>query len=151
MQNEVVFSSFKGEDRMACLAVFSSNVPEFFLDSERAEFEAFLTELPGPYLTLRSSSSIVGCGGYAFGDREGVADLCWGMIDARYHGRGLGTLLTRARLDLALQDPEVRRVALSTSHKTVGFYERFGFRTLSTEPDGFGPGLHRCNMMLEAT
>ena len=134
---------------MACLAVFSSNVPEFFLESERGEFAAFLSDLPGPYLTLRSSSSIVGCGGYALRKEDGVADLCWGMIDSALHGRGLGRLLTQARLDLALQDPRIRRVALSTSQKTVGFYERLGFRVESMERDGFGPGLHRCAMICD--
>lgn len=138
------------EDVAGCLATFSSNVPEYFLESERPEFEAFLSDLPGPYLTLRWSSSVVGCGGYALRAGQGVADLCWGMVDSRYHGRGLGTLLMQARLDLALKDPDVHRVALSTSHKTVGFYERFGFRTALVERDGYGPGLHRCDMILAA-
>lgn len=36
--------------RAACLTVFDSNVPRFFREEERPEFEAFLDALPGPYL-----------------------------------------------------------------------------------------------------
>jgi hypothetical protein len=29
---------------------------------------------------------------------------------------------------------------------TVGFYERLGFRTVRIDPEGYGPGLDRCEM-----
>ena len=146
-ENSVIFNRYEPADRAGCIDVFSSNIPEFFLDSEREEYAAFLDDLPGPYLTLRLSSSIVGCGGYALGEREGVADLCWGMIHSAHHGRGFGTLLTQARLDLAMQDPRVQRVALKTTQKTEGFYVRFGFKTEVMVRDGYGTGLHRCDMI----
>ena len=33
----------------ACLTVFDSNVPEFFVPAERQGFASYLAALPGPY------------------------------------------------------------------------------------------------------
>lgn len=142
---------FVWADFDACLAVFDSNVPDYFRDSERGEFEAFLRDLPGPYLVIEMASDVVGCGGYALRPDVGVADLCWGMIHRSLHGRGLGTVLAIRRLQLALKDEEVRAVELNTSQRTVGFYETLGFELLSVHRDGYSAGLDRCDMRLEVT
>lgn len=133
------------------MAVFGSNVPDFFREGERLDFEAFLLDLPGPYLVVERTGTVVGCGGYAVRAGEGIADLCWGMIRRELHGVGLGTLLTTRRLGLALRDSAVRSVSLRTSQHTVGFYEKLGFTVASVLLDGFGPGLDRCEMTLDAT
>ena len=39
---------FTQGDRAACLAIFDSNVPEFFVPAERDALASFLTTLPGP-------------------------------------------------------------------------------------------------------
>jgi len=142
----VSWRSFDRGDREACLALFDSNVPDFFHEGERPEFEAFLDDLPGPYLVLLRDGAIVACGGYALHDRATAADLCWGIVRRDLHGRGFGRELTEGRIARAVADPRVTEIALKTSQHTVGFYERLGFVTLSVEIDGYGPGLDRCEM-----
>ena len=151
MKHGVDIRPYSPSDRDACLAVFDSNVPRFFITAERAGFASFLDELPGPYIVLTDASGvIVGCGGYAIADDEpGRADLCWGMVRKEKHRRGYGRTLTHARIDAAKRDADVRVIALECSQHTTGFYERFGFRVTKVEPDGFGPGLDRCLMRLE--
>lgn len=140
---------FTPGDFAACLAVFNSNVPEYFRDGERDDFVAFLEALPGPYLVLVDPAGvIVGCGGYARVAGTGRADLCWGMVSRSVHRKGLGKRLTRARIDRILEDPTVTEVVLNTSQHTVGFYERLGFETVSVIRDGYAPGLDRCDMRL---
>ena len=140
---------FAAGDTEACLAVFDSNVPEYFHEGERAEFLAFLEALPGPYLVLVDDlGDVVGCGGYARAESPGRADLCWGMVRNDAHRKGMGRALTKARLNRILADPDVREVALNTSQHTTGFYERLGFRTVSVVRDGCGPGLDRCEMRM---
>lgn len=137
------------QDRGPCLAVFDSNVPEYFRDFERESFAAFLDDLPGPYLVIEDDDgAIVGCGGYAVVPETRAADLCWGMVRRSLHGTGLGRLLTDARLDRIRRDPAAEAVALNTSQHTRGFYERRGFVTEKVTPDGFAPGLDRCDMRL---
>ena len=140
---------YRDTDLAACLAVFDSNVGTYFLPSERAEFADFLGALPGPYLVLvAEGGSVVGCGGYAVPAGEGRADLCWGMVRQDLHGRGLGRLLTRVRIDRVRDDPRVREILLRTSQHTAGFYEALGFRTSDVVEDGYGPGLDRHDMRL---
>lgn len=136
-------------DRHGCLAVFDSNVPEFFVPAEREQFAAFLDALPGPYLVVEGEAGVIlGCGGYAVTPGTTTADLCWGMIRREQHGTGLGRLLTALRLERVRSDAAVEAVALNTSQHTRGFYEHLGFRTEQVTPDGYAPGLDRCDMRL---
>lgn len=140
---------YAAADRSACLALFDGNVPEFFVPGERADFAAFLDALPGPYLVVEDDAgAIVGCGGYAVTPGTTTADLCWGMVARERHGTGLGQLLLEARLRRIHADRAVDAVALNTSQFTRGFYERVGFVTERVVPDGFAPGLDRCDMRL---
>lgn len=150
MTEDLRIRAFEDGDRAACLRLFDSNVPTYFRPAERPEFEAFLDALPGPYLVLRSANDEpVACGGYALAEGARRADLCWGMVRSDLHGRGLGRRLALERLRKAVAHPGIETVALSTSQLTTGFYERMGFEIVSTERDGFGPGLDRCDMRLE--
>jgi GNAT superfamily N-acetyltransferase len=140
---------YTAADRDACLAVFDTNVPAYFITEEREAFAAFLDDLPGPYLVIEDESgTIVGCGGYAIVPETRTADMCWGMVAHDRHGTGLGRLLLDARLDAVRADPRAEAVALNTSQHTRGFYERRGFVTERVTPDGFAPGLDRCDMRL---
>jgi ribosomal protein S18 acetylase RimI-like enzyme len=147
--SEIRLREYTKEDRQSCLAVFDSNVPIFFTAPEKVEFERFLDSLPGPYFVVEGSGRVYGCGGYAVVGSDGRADLCWGMVLRSRQGTGLGRLLLEARLEAATTDPAVRVVMLNTSQLTTGFYERLGFRTSKIIPDGYSPGLDRCEMRLE--
>ena len=105
---------------------------------------------PGPYFVLLDSSGcVVGCGGYALREETGIADLCWGMVVRELQGQGLGRELAGLRIEKIRKHHPVAVVALSTSQRTVSFYERLGFRTTSVEADGYGPGLDRCEMLMD--
>lgn len=139
--------AYRHADLVACLAVFETNVPGFFREHEREEYMRFLEALPGPYLVLENDQGeIVAAGGYAVVEEEERADLCWGMVRADLQGRGLGRVLTERRISEAVADPMVKSLAINTSQHTRGFYERFGFRLLEVVPDGYAPGLDRCEM-----
>jgi ribosomal protein S18 acetylase RimI-like enzyme len=140
---------YRQDDLVRVLAIFDSNVPEFFTIPERTEFEAFLSELPGPYLVIEDSrGDLVACGGYAIVPAESRADLCWGMVSREQHGRGIGRVLTAMRIAAARSDARVDSVILSTSQHTRGFYESLGFVTERVVVNGFAPGLDRCDMRL---
>ncbi|HEY1078361.1 MAG TPA: GNAT family N-acetyltransferase [Fontimonas sp.] len=140
---------FQSADTAACLEVFRSNVPKFFLHSEYSGFQSFLGNLPGPYLVIVDGTSrIVACGGLALSQQSRTADLCWGMVLQSEHRRGIGDLLLGERIKRASMLAEIDSIRLDTSQHTVGFYERQGFAVVSTEPDGYGPGLDRCEMKL---
>ena len=65
------------------------------------------------------------------------------MVRQDRHRRGVGRLLLLHRMA-----DEAATVVVNTSQHTAGFFERFGFRTLSVRPDGFAPGLHHHHLEL---
>ncbi|HYH79188.1 MAG TPA: GNAT family N-acetyltransferase [Longimicrobium sp.] len=137
------------DDRDACLAVFDSNVPDFFIAPEREDFAAFLDALPGPYLVVVDDDGcIVACGGHAVVPETATADLCWGMVARPLHDTGIGLLLSEQRLRRIAEDGTASAVSLNTSQHTRGFYERLGFHAERVTPDGFAPGLDRVDMRL---
>lgn len=134
----------------AALAIFESNVPEYFTVAERSSFTDFLLRLPGPYFVVEADSEgIVACGGYAVVEPERRGDLCWGMVRRDLHGRGIGRYLTKLRIEALRADVRVAHVILNTSHLTEAFYSRLGFYTSKVTENGFGPDLHRCDMRLD--
>lgn len=142
---------YRPEDMAGCLALFDSNTPLFFDESERDGFVSFLNDqaLRWPYQVIERSGRIVGCGGHAV-DADGVSvTLCWGMVDNGLHGQGLGRVLTEARIAAARATPGITRVKLCTSQHTQGFYARFGFEAETVTPDGFAPGIDRWDMVLK--
>ncbi|WP_043091535.1 GNAT family N-acetyltransferase, partial [Xanthomonas sp. SHU 166] len=88
------------QDRAACLALFDSNVPQFFDHSERAGFDRFLQHDTGAwhYLVIARAGAVVACGGHALRADGRVASFGWGVVDRRLHRQGLGRALTEARL-----------------------------------------------------
>lgn len=142
---------YRPEDMAGCLALFDSNVPLFFDESEREGFVGFLNDqaLRWPYQVIERGGRIVGCGGHAV-EADGVSvALCWGMVDNSLHGQGLGRALTEARIAAARATPGIRRITLCTSQHTQGFYARFGFEAETVTPDGFAPGIDRWDMVLK--
>ena len=141
---------FTPADREACLALFRGNVPRYFAASEEAGFADFLDRLPGPYLVLTDDAdgALVACGGWARGRAAAAAVLCWGIVRADRHGRGLGRKLLRARLDGIAAIGGFRTVEAATSQHTEAFFGRFGFVREAVEPDGFAPGIDRVDMVL---
>jgi ribosomal protein S18 acetylase RimI-like enzyme len=145
----VIIRPYQPEDRAACLALFDSNVPDDFRPEERPELEGFLTTLPGPYLVVEDGAGeVVAAGGYAREPGTRTATMCWGMVSRERQGEGIGRALLLERLRRVRLDPEVAMVALHTSHRVRGFYERLGFVAERVIEDGLAPGLHRVDMRL---
>lgn len=148
--HEVITRPYTDQDHEACLNVFDSNLPNFFDCAERKDFCGFLngTVKERPYLVLEYEGKVIGCGGLAINTDEMSAFLSWGMVESSYHGKGLGKLLTEARLDLARATPEIEKITLNTSQHTQGFYAKFGFQVTKVTADGYGMGLDRWDMVL---
>ncbi|MDR7125031.1 GNAT family N-acetyltransferase [Pseudotabrizicola sp. 4114] len=142
---------YTAADHPACLALFDSNVPQYFAPSERHDFDSWLQSLPRsdrPYLVMSQNGTDIACGGLMLDPAAGQATMVWGMVDRRLHRQGVGTVLTRARIDLALACPGITRLHLSTSQHSTAFYQRFGFVTTRIVPDGFAAGLDQYDMTL---
>lgn len=138
-------------DRDAALALYDSNVPDFFHEEERADYLAWLDDPGGPVVVLEGPGGVAAVGGVAMEADGQTGSLCWGIVRRDLHGRGLGAALLEARLAILAGNPACLRVRLSTLASTAGFFARAGFRTVRVEPDGHGPGADAWEMELVLT
>ncbi|RJF93926.1 GNAT family N-acetyltransferase [Sphingomonas cavernae] len=132
---------YRAEDRAMCLTLFDGNVPEYFHVSERADFEAFLDDLPERYLVVEDRGTIVGCGGFAIIPEKRLAEFCWGMVARDRHRAGFGRMLAEERIARIAATGAADTISLETTQHSAGFFERLGFRTQSIRPAGFAPGM----------
>ena len=140
---------YRPQDRAACLALFESNVPEYFADAERADFIDQLDHLEGPYLIVENAGTPVACGGFQADRKDpSIAALCWGMVRRDLHGGRLGEALLVARLDLIAANPAFESVVIETTPMSRGFFERYGFVAGRVVADGFVPGYDLVEMTL---
>lgn len=133
-------------DKDACLALFDSNVPNFFDSTERDLFVAFLDQPAGHYFCIEQDGRIVGCGGFVR-EARGQARFTWGMVDQAHHGAGLGRLLTEHRLREIVKAGDYKEADLSTTPRVAPFFEKFGFVETGREKDGFAPGMDKVLMI----
>jgi ribosomal protein S18 acetylase RimI-like enzyme len=141
---------FGQSDIADCCAVFLSNVPKFFRSEELPEFRNYLeTFAEGDYWIVGDdSSNIVACGGIRI-KPDGEGSLCFGMVRADLHKRGIGSALIAFRMLELLKSDGLKKIRLDTSQFNPGFFSRFGFKETEVQPDYYGVGLHRHDMELD--
>lgn len=140
--------SYRTDDLDAVIDIFRSNIPKYFGPNEEPGLRDFLTKFADDYFVAEIDEQIIGAGGLALNDDQTVS-LCWGMIRSDLIGNGLGRRLTEFRIQAAHKSYGNLPLVISTSQHTQGFYEKFGFRLVEHEPNGFGPGIDICKMRLE--
>ncbi len=134
-------------DLAGCLAAFDSNVPEYFAQPERADYERFLAALPGPYWVVSEGDQVVAAGGLARDLKDACrVALCWGLVHRAAQGHGHGARLIEARLQQVDQRYPGCTVTIITSQLTQAFFARYGFRAVNVTVDGLAPGLDEWSM-----
>lgn len=146
---------YRANDKAACLAIFDSNLPEYFARYERLEFDEFLDAPSCTYFVIESettTAAIIGCGGYHYDPETSKAILCWGMVTRAHHKTGVGKALLVGRLMKLCAESDGQAVlTLNTSQYTYGFFEKFGFIITRIVEHGLAPGLHEYDMELRMT
>ncbi len=135
-------------DKAACLAIFDSNMPQYFMAEERQQFEDWLDkENRETYQVIIDNDQIVACGGIYEDVELKVVGLAWGMVLNKLHKNGYGKALTLYRIKEMDERFSHYTQHLGTSQYTAPFYEKMGFTTTEITKDGFGPGLDHYRMV----
>lgn len=133
--------SYQPSDRAAVLAVFKSNVPDFFAAGEERDLMATLDEPDGPSWVVELDGKVIGFGGYEVGELYNRATLTWGMVDRRFHKNGIGRSLLDYRMTHAAgAAPETRWLVVDTTPQVAGFFERCGFERVEEWAKGYRSG-----------
>ena len=137
-------------NRQSALAIFDSNLPEYFGPGERAWFEESLDDLDGPAVILTIDGAPVAFGGWEVWDHYDKALLCWGMVHRGCHALNLGKLLLLERvLGIARGTPATRYVTVDTSPLVAPFFIHCGFEQTSVWPAGYRSGMDMHELRLD--
>jgi N-acetylglutamate synthase-like GNAT family acetyltransferase len=146
--SDLTIRRYRTDDKASCLDIFDSNIPKYFDPGERADFASYLDAPSGHYLIGEIDGRLITCGGWGKLPDRSTATLVYGMVHSDYHGTGIGKKMLERRLSDMAKVAEIKKVTLDTSQHVAGFFERFGFVETSVEPNAYGPGLHRHDMIL---
>lgn len=146
MISELSFRGYQPADCDACLALFDANCPAFFAANERADYVDFLSTAAGSYELCLIDQQVAGAYGLEPHTSGGLA-LRWIMLSPNVHGHGMGSRIMARVLD-TLRTSRVPQLHIAASHKSAPFFAKFGAQELATVVDGFGPAMHRVDMIL---
>ena len=141
--SRVAVRDYATTDRAAVLAVFDSNLPEYFGAGDRDWLEETLDEPDGPAFVVTVDDAVAAFGGYEVWEHYNKALLYWGMAARQYHRCGLGRLLLFERLIHIARhaEPATRYVTVDTSPLVAPFFEHCGFETTAVWPEGYRSGM----------
>lgn len=145
MTPDIRFRPFKASDRDACLAIFDANCPEFFAPNERDDYADFLNGPTEAYEVCLLDKKVVGAFGL-FGAPQKERGLSWILLDPGCQGAGVGSQI----MSRILKAGQGCLIHIGASHKSAPFFERFGAVAVQRIEDGWGPGMHRVDMELQA-
>lgn len=163
----VKLRAYTPADLDACVEVLRSSVPAYTLPQEVEDYAAWLARDAAPggpgdlagepceYLVgelgpedapAAAVGRIVCAGGVHYARTAPVAILCWGIVHADFHRRGLGSVLLRERL-ARVRARGCPEVVMDTTDAAVGFFLRHGFGVTSRQRDGYGAGVDRLELV----
>jgi GNAT superfamily N-acetyltransferase len=141
---------YKRNDQDSCVAIFESNMPDYFDPHDRADLISFLDDLPGPYFVCEvPGRGVAACGGYYTQRESQLAGLTWGMVRRDFHRQGLGRHMLEYRLSEIRAIPGIRTVRARTTQVSEEFFRKCGFVPCARKPGGFGPGLDLVELELQ--
>lgn len=144
--HNIVFRNYKARDKPACLSLFDENCPEYFAPNERLDFEEFLDKNPATYQLCLKNEVIVGVFG-VFEKELGQSRLEWILLSGKAQGLGLGSIIMEKSQAFA-KEQGATLIHIATSHKAFKFFEKKGATIVSETKDGWGPNMHRIDMVL---
>ncbi len=144
----MIIRKYNSDDKDACLSIFDSNTPPYFHPSERQDLIEWLDKEDRlEYWVAEEDGTVLGCAGIYFDEKEQLAGFSWGMVANSHHGKGIGTLLNKHRLDVLARLYPGKAWKLETSQMSRDFYAKFGFVETSRIKDGFAKGIDKVVML----
>ena len=141
-----IFRSYCSTDFQACTDIFDANCPEFFAPNERQEYEEFLKDVSQAYEVCEVDGQVLGAFGL-FDDGTNEKRLNWILLDPQSQGIGIGLKIMERVLHLS-RTTGAKNVNIAASQKSAPFFAKFGATITTITENGWGPGMHRVDMVL---
>lgn len=136
----MIIREYAGSDKNRILELLRLNTPEFFSPNEEKDLSYYLDNEADNYFVLVMEGKIVGCGGFNLTEDGKTAKISWDIFDQGYQGKGLGSALTRFRIEKIKENKQVKTLSVRTSQLVYPFYEKFGLRLREVVKDFWDEG-----------
>jgi GNAT superfamily N-acetyltransferase len=143
---DILFRRYCSADSTVCIGIFDANCPAYFAPNERRDYAEFLDEVPHDYEVCEVDGRVLGAFGLMVDDNN-EKRLSWIMLDPRSQGLGIGMKIMERVIQLG-RESDTRAVRIAASHKSATFFAKFGATTTTSTRNGWGPGMHRIDMIL---
>jgi ribosomal-protein-alanine N-acetyltransferase len=146
MSEAITIRKYTPDDKNSLIVLFRLNTPEYFAESEEDDLLYYLDHHANDHYVIEMGNHIVGRGGINFTEEDRVGKLSWDILHPRYQSQGIGSKLTRFRIEIIKENPSVTSITVRTSQLAYKFYEKLGFRLTETVKDYWAPGYHMYHM-----
>lgn len=142
-----IIRSYITADRDAIIELFLLNTPAFFCEEEQQDLERFLDSEIENFFVAEEDGVIVACGGSNTKGNTGF--LSWYIVHPDHQGKGFGKILALHNLDLLQANKDLDNIEVRTSQLVYPFYEKLGFKLISTQDHYWGHNMHLYHMRLQ--
>ncbi len=127
-------------DKNSILRLLRLNTPKYFAPAEEADLINYLDHEIEEYFVVEENDEVIGAGGLNYFPEEATARISWDIISPAAQGKGVGSALTKHRINLLRDNSNIEVVVVRTTQLVYGFYENLGFKLEQTEKDFWANG-----------
>lgn len=141
-----------GSDKDRLLELLRLNTPEYFSANEEQDLIDYLANHADNYYVLEVDNVILGCGGFNLSEDAEMAKISWDIFHPESQGKGLGTALTKFRIERIKEIEGIKTLSVRTSQLVYKFYEKFGMEIREIIKDYWDEGfdLYRLDCDIKA-
>lgn len=137
---------FRPTDTTGLKTIFLQNVPKYFAPNEVQDFTHYLQQYGDTYYTVESNEKIIGGVGFQVLTDEHTGKITWIFFHPEFAGKGYGKMALLYCLHQLEAHDQVEKLIVETSQHASFFFEKFGFHTVATQKEYWGPGLDLIRM-----
>lgn len=142
--------SYSPEDYDSLFELLHLLTPRYFDPEEEKDLADFLEHDLEHYFVYEKDGRIIGAGGYNTGFENGrTVRLSWDMVHPDFHGKGVGSKLTKYRINQIKNLPEVDKIVVRTTQLVYKFYQKQGFKIDKTEKNYWANGFDLYQMHMK--
>jgi len=117
---------FESSDREKVINLLRMNTPEYFSPNEEKDLIYYFDFHADNYYVIENQNNIIGAAGFNLSGDGKTGYLSWDIIHPEYQRKGVGSELTRFRIERIKAIETVQTLAVRTSQLAYKFYEKFG-------------------------
>ena len=136
------------KDKAPLIALLKLNIPQYFAETEEADFADYLDKHLESYFVIVYDNKIVGAGGINYFYDSGLARISWDIVHPDHQGKGIGKKLLAHRINHIKAVPNIKTIQVRTSQLVYKFYEKMGFELELVEKDYWAKGFDLYQMKM---